>query len=228
MSSSACVGCALLPSPALITWPSNARATRRGKPGSGWRMTSTLTPMAAKVMAVSSIVSPLLKLDIVGQMVMTSAPRRCSASVNDVIVRVLCSKNMFTHAIPSSVRSGRPRSNSCVRAKMYSISSAVRSSRSMRLRRVRNDGDLVGGRGLGTDANHDALAAARRDKSAHVVRLHRQLAQAAVDQHAQTNRGGAPEIGDGIQCRTHRSPRVQHVVDDDDHLAGDVARNLRF
>src|SRR5579883_158423 len=228
MSSSACVGCALLPSPALITWPSNASATLRGKPGSGWRMTRTLTPIAASVIAVSSIVSPLLRLDIVGQIVMTSAPRRCSASVNEVIVRVLCSKNMFTHAMPSSVRSGRARSKSRVRAKIYSISSAVRSSRSMRLRRVRNDGNLVRGRGVRTHADHDAFAAAGRDKPAHVVGLHRQLAQAAVHQHAETNRRRAPEIRYSVERGAHGSTGIQHVVDDHDHLAGHVARNLRF
>src|SRR5579864_7403312 len=157
---------------------------------------------------------------------MTSAPSRCSARANDVIVRVLCSKNMFTHGTPSNKRGGRSRSNSSVRAKMYSISSAVKSSRSIRLRLVRNNRNLVRLGGLRANAHDDALPPACWNEATDIVRLDRQLAKPAIDEHAKPHGSRAAEVGHRVERGAHRSSRVQHVIDDDYCFTGEIARNL--
>src|SRR5579883_3011926 len=140
-------------------------------------------------MAVSSSVSPFAaKLRLLGARLTTSAPRRSSARLNDANVRVLSSKKMFAQALPASSGPGGDASNCAVRSKTSASSSAVRSSRSMRLRRIRtrvsHDRNLISGRRLGGQRYLDAFVGRRRYRPADVIGLDRQLAQSAVDQHA--------------------------------------------
>ena len=59
--------------------------------------------MALSVAAVSIRVSPFLMADVVGVMLMTSAPSRLPASSKDVRVRVEASKNMLIWVRPRRV-----------------------------------------------------------------------------------------------------------------------------
>ena len=160
-SSSAWVGCACVPSPALITWPSNASASRRAKPDSGWRTTITRTPIPRSVSAVSAIVSPLPRLDAPGANVITSAPTRCSASVNDVAVRVDASKNRFSTGTPAHrSRGGSSSRNAIARSSTATSSSGARSSTSSRLR---------GGTVLVVHRHHVGVGALRGEQDVDVL-----------------------------------------------------------
>jgi hypothetical protein len=133
-SKSACVGWAWRPSPALITWPANDSANLAGKPDSGWRVTIARTPIAAKVNAVSAIVSPLPRLEAPGGKATTSAPTRCSASTNEVNVRVLASKKRLTTATSRNRSRGGGSAWKALARCSTSVSSAgLKSSRSSRL-----------------------------------------------------------------------------------------------
>ena len=105
-SSSACVGCSWLPSPALITAQFTFSESSLTAPDSGWRTTSTSGCMAFSVIAVSMTVSPLRTEEVGTDMLMTSAPSRLPASSNEVLVRVDASKNRLMMV--------RPRSSDCV------------------------------------------------------------------------------------------------------------------
>ena len=104
-SSSACVGCSWLPSPALITAQLTWRASSATAPLSGWRTTSTSGCIAFSVMAVSIRVSPFLIDEAPTDMLTTSAPRRLPASSNEVRVRVELSKNRLIWVRPRSSES---------------------------------------------------------------------------------------------------------------------------
>src|SRR5579863_6215309 len=227
MSNRACVGCAWAPSPALITCPSNACAIRCGKPGSEWRTTATQMPSAPSVIAVSSSVSPFVaRLRFFGARFTTSAPSRSSARLNDANVRVLSSKNMLTHAILLSSGPGGSRSNCAVRSNIYASSSALRSSRSIKLRRIRTDCNLVVGGDLRCQSDLDALLRAGRNEAADVIGLDGQLAQAAVNEHAEPDRRRPAKIGDRIERRPNRPASVENVVADDDEAPRYVQRDL--
>ena len=101
-SSSACVGCSWVPSPALITAASTLRASSAGAPDWPWRTTSRSQCMAFSVVAVSSRVSPLFTDELDTDMLMTSAPNRLPASSKEVRVRVLSSKNRLIRVRPRS------------------------------------------------------------------------------------------------------------------------------
>ncbi len=102
-SSSACVGCSCMPSPALMIVDLHMRASRWGVPDDEWRMTIMSGDIASMLRTVSRSDSPLVTLDVAVAMLSVSALRRFSAISNDVRVRVLGSKNRFTTVRPRSV-----------------------------------------------------------------------------------------------------------------------------
>src|SRR5665213_2799072 len=212
-----------------MTWPSNDSDSRRGKPDSGWRTTITRTPIARRVIAVSAMVSPLPSDDAPGANEITSAPTRCSASVNDVAVRVLASKNKLRTGTPASrSRGGTAALNAVARSSRSISSDGETSSTSIKLRGGtflvddQRDGVLL--RTLRREYHVDVLAATRRDQLSDVIGLDRQLTQAAVDQDGQPNDPRAAEVGDGIECRAHGAPREENVIDDHDGFARDLAK----
>ncbi len=106
-SSSACVGCWCIPSPALTTAESTqpACASVCGAPDAWWRITTASAPMACRVRAVSLRDSPLETLDPLAEKLMTSAESRLAAVSNEIRVRVESSKNRLTTVRPRSVGS---------------------------------------------------------------------------------------------------------------------------
>ena len=66
------------------------------------------------------------------------------------------------------------------------------------------------------------------DRLADDVRLDRQLASAAVDQHGQRDARRPAEVGELVERGADRASGVEHVVDDHDVLAVDVDRDLRL
>jgi hypothetical protein len=50
---------------------------------------------------------------------------------------------------------------------------------------------------------------------------------AAIDQHGELDTGGPTEIGDSIKGSAHGTASVEHIIDQDDHLVGDVVLNQR-
>src|ERR1035437_8845479 len=192
----------------------------------------TRTPIPLSVSAVSAIVSPLPRLEAPGAKVITSAPTRCSASVNEVAVRVEASKKRFRTGTPASRSRGGSRSrNATARSRAETVARGLRSSTSSRLRGgtvLIEDGDRIGIRALRGEHDVDVLAAARRDDLTDVVALDRQFAQTAVDQHGEPNRARPAEIGDRVERGAHRAPSVENVVDEHDGPPGDGAANLRL
>src|SRR3990167_3942678 len=104
MSSSACVGCAWRPSPALMTWISGATclAMKCAAPLCAWRTTNMSACIAHRLSTVSSRVSPLLVEDEPMLRLTTSADRRLAAISKVVRVRVLFSKNTLNTDLPCS------------------------------------------------------------------------------------------------------------------------------
>ena len=88
-SSSACVGCSCMPSPALMMRDLQMRDSRWQAPDEAWRSTIMSGAIASMFIAVSASVSPLSTLDVATAMLSVSALRRFSAISNDVRVRVL-------------------------------------------------------------------------------------------------------------------------------------------
>lgn len=138
-SSSACVGCWWVPSPALMTAASihPEVASRYGAPEAPCRMTTASTPMASRVCAVSFSDSPLETLDPLAVKLMTSAERRFSAASKEIRVRVESSKKRFTTVRPRRVgsfligRSATLAISSAV-SRIRTASSRVRSAAEMR------------------------------------------------------------------------------------------------
>src|SRR6266581_4080887 len=75
------------------------------------------------------------------------------------------------------------------------------------------------------DEHVHALAAVHLDLLAHDVGLDRQLAAAAVHQHAQRDALGAPEVGELVERGADGAAGVEHVVHDDDVFPREVARD---
>jgi hypothetical protein len=89
-SSSACVGCSCVPSPALMT-PALIQprvASVNGAPDAGWRITTASAPIACSVWAVSLRLSPLDTLEPLAEKLITSAESRLAAASNEIRVRV--------------------------------------------------------------------------------------------------------------------------------------------
>src|SRR5215469_13154274 len=99
---------------------------------------------ASRLRAVSLSVSPLVRLEVVAEILITSALRRNAASSNDVRVRVLGSTKKFTSVLPRSAGTFLiSRVPTCLNASVVSrtklISSADKSrrpKRSLRVQRV--------------------------------------------------------------------------------------------
>ena len=132
-SSSACVGCSWVPSPALTTLPRTQPASRCGAPEALCRMTTASAPIASSVSAVSLRLSPLATLEPLAEKLITSADSRLAAASNEIRVRVESSKNRLTTVRPRSVGSfliGRSasRASSSAVSRMSSASSRVRSA----------------------------------------------------------------------------------------------------
>ncbi len=131
MSSIAWVGCAWLPSPALITATSGQTrsAIKCAAPESPWRTTNMSAAMASRFCRVSNRVSPLLVEEVEMFRLSTSAESRLAASSKVVRVRVEFSKNTLQTVLPRSsgtfltARSPTSRKESAV------SSSSVSSSR---------------------------------------------------------------------------------------------------
>src|SRR5262252_1638099 len=104
MSSKPCVGCACLPSPALITCTCGAtwRAIRYGAPLDAWRTTNMSACIAVRLLNVSSSDSPLAVEERVMSRLKTSADRRRAAISKVVRVRVLFSKKRLNTDRPRS------------------------------------------------------------------------------------------------------------------------------
>jgi hypothetical protein len=63
---------------------------------------------------------------------------------------------------------------------------------------------------------------------ANIIRLNREFPQTAIHQHAKPDGCRPAEVGDGVERRTNRTPRVENVVHNDDRSVGNVHRNLRL
>ena len=88
-SSSACVGCSCMPSPALMMRDLQIRDRRWPAPDEAWRRTIMSGCIASMFSAVSTSVSPFSTLDEATAMFSVSALSRFSAISNEVRVRVL-------------------------------------------------------------------------------------------------------------------------------------------
>src|SRR6184192_14324 len=85
-----------------MTLDFNHCARNWGAPAELWRRTRISACNASRFRAVSLSVSPLLKLDVAAEMLITSALRRNAASSNEVRVRVLGSTKKLTSVLPRS------------------------------------------------------------------------------------------------------------------------------
>ncbi len=131
-SSSAWVGCSCAPSPALITGAASASASRLGTPATLWRTITASGSIASSVIAVSRMLSALVRLDDDGVKLTTSAESRFPAISKLVRVRVDDSKNRLISVRPRSVgtflTSRRP--TSCIRSAVSRMRSRSARSRS--------------------------------------------------------------------------------------------------
>ena len=128
-SSSACVGCWWVPSPALITGQSiqPAWASRYGAPEDWCRTTTASTPIAWSVCAVSLRLSPFDTLEPLAEKLSTSADSRFAAVSKLIRVRVESSKNRLITVRPRSVGSFLI-SRDCVAAIWAAVSSTSTAS----------------------------------------------------------------------------------------------------
>src|SRR5215213_3951912 len=243
-SSSACVGCWCLPSPALTTCAFVHPATSCGAPISACRITITSGSYAPSVIAVSLSDSPLSTEEPDALNDIVSALSRFAASSKLDDVRVDDSKNRLSTSLPRSVGSfftSRSSERSKLRAvaSRRSTSSRVRSAIEIRCR----FGGVFGGRrssrmtfssakgdllffGLSDEQDlvdlvdleqlHlDALAAGGRQVLPDVVGSDRELAVAAVDEARELNAIGAPVVEQRVDRRADRASRVEDVGHED-------------
>ena len=104
-----CVGCSLLPTPALITGCPDHSAARSAASASQWRMTNRSVPIAVRVRIVSLNDSPLVVEERSGLRSITWAPNRCAALSNESLVRVDASKKAVVTVAPArSLDTGLP------------------------------------------------------------------------------------------------------------------------
>ena len=96
------MGCSCAPSPALITLAFSRLARNCGAPAEPWRSTRMSACNASRLRAVSLSVSPLVRLEVVAEILITSALKRKAASSNEVRVRVLGSTKKFISVFPRS------------------------------------------------------------------------------------------------------------------------------
>src|SRR5205814_8540531 len=148
--------------PALITLAFSRFAKNCGAPAELWRSTIISACHASRLRAVSLSVSPLVKLDVIAEILITSALRRNAANSKDVRVRVLGSTKKLTNVLPRNAGTFLiSRVPTCLNASVVSrtklISSAVNSrrpSKSLRVQRV-----LIGDRDdSGRSSRHSAAS----------------------------------------------------------------------
>src|SRR6266536_3040652 len=159
---------------------------------------------ASRLRAVSLSVSPLVRLDVVAEILITSALNRSAASSKDVRVRVLGSTKKFTSVFPR--RAGTfliSRVPTCLNASavsrtklISSVDNSRRPSKSFRFQRVvmveRMRSLLLQtylvrlAIGL-FEAYAHLLVTRGRQILANIIRANGQLAMAAVDQYRELN-----------------------------------------
>src|SRR4029077_10870568 len=164
---------------------------------------------ASRLRAVSLSVSPLVRLEAVAEMLITSALNRKAASSNEVRVRVLGSTKKFTSVLPRSAGTFLiSRVPTCLNASVVSrtklISSAVNSrrpSKSLRVQRVvmcfypqrqRLHSFSFQPNGIRVvvgflQAHLNLFAGGGRQIFSDIIGTNRQLAMAAIDQHSELN-----------------------------------------
>ena len=103
MSSSACVGCSCVPSPAFMTCLSVIWLICSAEPEEGWRMTKASTCIASRFLIVSTMLSPLATLLDEALKLRVIAPRLRAAISKENLVLVEFSKNASTIRFPCSV-----------------------------------------------------------------------------------------------------------------------------
>src|SRR3970282_805718 len=196
--------------------------------------------MAERLATVSSSDSPLAVELTATFRWMTSAERRLAAISKVVRVRVEPSKNRLNTLLPRS--SGTfLMSRSVTTAKASAVSRIwTRSSRgSPSMERRCCSSPLAFSCGLrGTLELQGKLAAvvalqaqphAGRDidPRARVVRADGRLPAVALGEHDQRDGGRPPVVEQLVDRRAHRAPGIEHVVHQQQVLAGDVERDLR-
>src|SRR5881275_2163199 len=152
---------------------------------------------ASRFRAVSLSVSPLVRLEVVTEILITSALRRCAASSNEVRVRVLGSTKKFTSVLPRSAGTFLiSRVPTCLKAsavsRMKLISSAESSrspSKSLRFQFISffKQPDRVWFLVDVLEADLNLFARRGRQIFADVIGANRQLAMAAIDERGQLN-----------------------------------------
>src|SRR5436190_12523659 len=184
---------------------------------------------ASRLRAVSLSVSPLVRLEVVAEILITSALRRNAASSKEVRVRVLGSTKKLTSVLPRSAGTFLiSRVPTCLNASVVSrtklISSAVssrRPRRSLRVQRVvmsssfsfqpsaiRFVVDFL-------QAHLNLFPHRGRQIFSDVIGPNRQLAMAAIDQYSELNTRGTAERIDCIHRCTHSATGIKDVIDND-------------
>src|SRR6266536_4828610 len=225
----ACVGCSCAPSPAFITLALSRFARNCGAPAELWRSTRISACNASRLRAVSLSVSPLVRLEAVAEMLMTSALRRNAASSNEVRVRVLGSPQKFTSVFPRSAGTFLiSRVPICLNASAVSrtklISSADNSRRprrSLRVQRVVMSSSfffqpnairfIVGF----LQAHLNLFPRRGRQVFSNVIGSNWQLAMAACHTYSQRNARGTTKRIDCIHRGTRGATGIKDIIDDD-------------
>src|SRR4051794_11912413 len=178
--------------------------------------------IASRFRAVSTRVSPLETDDPAVATFTVSALSRFSANSNEIRVRVEASKNRLTMVLPRSAGTfliGRSLTslNGSAVSRMRRSCSALSASRPMRsFPRLRpltlgpHQLDGVASVELG-DEDINAIARPGAHGGPHDVRLNRELAAAAVDEHAEEDPARATEVGAFVEGGSHGAAGVQHV-----------------
>src|SRR5215470_11819173 len=165
---------------------------------------------ASRLRAVSLSVSPLVRLEVVAEILITSALNRSAANSNDVRVRVLGSTKKFTSVFPR--RAGTfliSRVPTCLNASavsriklISSEESSRRPSRSLRVQRM-----VIGRYKYSLSLQLDGIrfavgllkpyphlfATGCRQILSDVIGANGQLAMTAINQHRELDAGGSPE-----------------------------------
>src|SRR4029077_7164201 len=251
-SSRPCVGCSCLPSPALMTLERIRLPRNSAAPEEGWRMTTMSIRIASRFRAVSTRVSPFCTELPLAATLTVSAERRFSANSNEIRVRVDASKNRLTMVLPRSAGTfliGRSETslNGSAVSSTSRICSDVRCSRPTRsfprtgvMPKAPRIPRLKPGRGYRwsslaayqvhlvlavelLDHHVDALVGIDLHLFANDIRLDRELAPTPIDQHAERDPLGAPEVGELVERGAHGPSGIEHVVDDHHVLAVEVA-----
>ena len=216
-----------------MRWPRNWAA-----PDEPWRITTMSIRIASRFLAVSTSVSPLETDEPDAATLTVSALRRFSANSKEMRVRVEASKKRLTMVLPRS-------------AGTFLIGALADFLE--RLGGVENQADLVGAERLephqvlaqssarSRQPPRTSSTASRPSSSLdeHVhpvagrrcstvvpddVGLDRQLAAAAVDEHAEQDAARPAEVGALVERGADGAAGVEHVVDDHHGAAVEVGQ----